>query len=137
MASVYPNYVAKAERKGRTRVEVDETICWLTGYSEQTLDAQIANGTDSATFFAADGQLRRIMSSPRSVLSRAVFDRPERCERFGTEPPVGAAREACRDSGRDCGRWVFGTCRSAVSGASRSRRDGGRARQRAAARNAG
>ncbi len=57
VASVYPNYVAKAERKGRTKGEVDEIICWLTGYSQHALDAQIANCTDFATFFAEAPQL--------------------------------------------------------------------------------
>lgn len=52
LASVYPHYVAKAEKKGRTREEVDEAIRWLTGYSQQELDAALENGTDFETFFA-------------------------------------------------------------------------------------
>lgn len=51
-ASVYPNYVAKAERKGRTKAEVDQIICWLTGYSQTELDAEIDKQTDFETFFA-------------------------------------------------------------------------------------
>ena len=51
-ASVYPHYVAKAEKKGRRRGEVDEIICWLTGYSTQELQAQLHAGTDFQTFFA-------------------------------------------------------------------------------------
>ncbi|HEY8571601.1 DUF2200 domain-containing protein [Phenylobacterium sp.] len=51
-ASVYPLYVAKAERKGRTKAEVDEIILWLTGFSQAELDAQIARKTDFETFFA-------------------------------------------------------------------------------------
>ena len=51
-ASVYPHYVAKAERKGRTKAEVDEIICWLTGYGQQELDGQIEALTDFETFFA-------------------------------------------------------------------------------------
>lgn len=51
-ASVYPLYVAKAERKGRTKAEVDEIILWLTGYSPAGFDAQIAERTDFETFFA-------------------------------------------------------------------------------------
>ena len=51
-ASVYPHYVAKAEKKGRRRGEVDEIICWLTGYSTQQLQAQLHAGADFATFFA-------------------------------------------------------------------------------------
>jgi hypothetical protein len=50
-ASVYPHYVAKAEKKGRTRVEVDEIIRWLTGYSEGQLDAVLAERTDFENFF--------------------------------------------------------------------------------------
>jgi hypothetical protein len=50
-ASVYPLYVAKAERKGRTKSEVNEVICWLTGYTEKGLEAQIERGTDFETFF--------------------------------------------------------------------------------------
>lgn len=51
-ASVYPLYVAKAEKKGRSRAEVDEIIRWLTGYTQKGLDAQIAKKTDFETFFA-------------------------------------------------------------------------------------
>ncbi len=50
-ASVYPHYVAKAERKGRTKAEVDEVIRWLTGYSRAELDAQIAAKTDLRGFY--------------------------------------------------------------------------------------
>ena len=45
-ASVYPDYVAKAEKKGRTKAEVDEIICWLTGYSQEALEAQLEKQTD-------------------------------------------------------------------------------------------
>ena len=51
-ASVYPAYVAKAERKGRTKAEVDRIITWLTGYGEAELRAQLDQGTDVETFFA-------------------------------------------------------------------------------------
>ena len=50
-ASVYPLYVAKAERKGRTKSEVDEIIRWLTGYSQEGLKAQLEKQTDLETFF--------------------------------------------------------------------------------------
>ncbi len=50
-ASVYPQYVAKAEKKGRTRAEVDEVIRWLTGYSQGQLEAEIERKTDVETFF--------------------------------------------------------------------------------------
>ena len=51
-ASVYPLYVQKAERKNRTKEEVDEIICWLTGYSPKELRRQIDLGSDFETFFA-------------------------------------------------------------------------------------
>jgi hypothetical protein len=51
-ASVYPLYVAKAERKGRTRAEVDEIILWLTGFTPEAFQAHLADKTDFETFFA-------------------------------------------------------------------------------------
>jgi hypothetical protein len=53
VASVYPLYLAKAHRKGRTTSEVDEVISWLTGYSQEELAAHLAAGTDFEAFFAA------------------------------------------------------------------------------------
>ena len=50
-ASVYPLYVAKAERKGRKKSEVDAVICWLTGYSQRELQGQLRKQTDFETFF--------------------------------------------------------------------------------------
>jgi hypothetical protein len=50
-ASVYPHYVKKAEAKGRTRQDVDEVICWLTGYSPRALEEQIEQKKDFETFF--------------------------------------------------------------------------------------
>jgi hypothetical protein len=50
-ASVYPYYVAKAEKKGRTKAEVDAIICWLTGYSQKELEGQLKKQTDFETFF--------------------------------------------------------------------------------------
>ena len=51
-ASVYPHYVAKAEKKGRTKAELHTIIHWLTGYDEQSLQQQIENRVDFQTFFA-------------------------------------------------------------------------------------
>lgn len=51
-SKVYPLYVQKAERKNRTKEEVDQLICWLTGYSEAELQQQIEGATDFETFFA-------------------------------------------------------------------------------------
>lgn len=56
-AKVYPMYVQKVERKGRTRAELDEVIHWLTGYDRSGLDAQIAKDADFAGFFADAPQL--------------------------------------------------------------------------------
>ncbi len=50
-ASVYPHYVRKAESKGRQRQELDDVICWLTGYTPEALAAQIARKADFETFF--------------------------------------------------------------------------------------
>lgn len=51
-AGVYPHYIQKAEKKGRTKAEVDIIICWLTGYTQQALQQQIDQRTDLETFFA-------------------------------------------------------------------------------------
>lgn len=51
-AGVYPHYIAKAEKKGRTKAEVDEIIFWLTGYNEKTLQQHIDQKTDFENFFA-------------------------------------------------------------------------------------
>lgn len=52
VASVYPLYVTKAEKKGRTKDEVDQVIRWLTGYSQKQLEAHLKKKTDFETFFA-------------------------------------------------------------------------------------
>ena len=51
-ASVYPLYVQKVEKKGRTKAELDEVICWLTGYTPKTLAEQVKRKTDLEAFFA-------------------------------------------------------------------------------------
>jgi hypothetical protein len=56
-AGVYPHYIAKAEKKGRTKSDVDEIICWLTGYDRKSLQQQIDSKADLETFF---GQAPRI-----------------------------------------------------------------------------
>jgi hypothetical protein len=53
VASVYPHYVAKAERKGRTRAEVDQVIEWLTGFDDTTLRRHLEGETTFEDFFAA------------------------------------------------------------------------------------
>lgn len=52
IAKVYPLYITKVERKGRRKTEVDEIICWLTGYSQEELEAEVEKKTDFETFFA-------------------------------------------------------------------------------------
>ncbi len=56
-ASVYPYYVAKAEKKGRTKAEVDAIICWLTGYTQRGLETQLKKETDFETFFQKAPQM--------------------------------------------------------------------------------
>jgi hypothetical protein len=68
VASVYPHYVAKAERKGRRRGEVDEIICWLTGYSTQELQAQLHGGADFETFFAEAPAMNPARSQIKGVI---------------------------------------------------------------------
>lgn len=67
-ASVYPHYVAKAEKKGRTKAEVDEIVRWLTGYSQGKLEAQLKNQTDFETFFAEAPRL-----NPSRTLIKGVI----------------------------------------------------------------
>jgi len=57
VASVYPHYIAKAEKKGRTKAEVDEIFRWLTGYSQTALESELAKGTNFEDFFAAAPKL--------------------------------------------------------------------------------
>ncbi len=67
-AGVYPHYIAKAEKKGRTKEEVDAIIMWLTGYSRSTYDKQIANKVDLETFFAEAPQLNPNVSKITGVI---------------------------------------------------------------------
>jgi hypothetical protein len=67
-ASVYPLYVAKAEKKGRTKAEVDQIIAWLTGYRGGELKAQLEKKTDFETFFAKAPRL----NPSRSLITGVV-----------------------------------------------------------------
>jgi len=67
-SGVYPLYVQKAEKKGRTKEEVDEIICWLTGYSQEELEGQIEKEVDFETFFAEAPQL-----NPNRALIKGVI----------------------------------------------------------------
>ena len=64
VASIYPHYVAKAEKKGRGKAEVDRIFRWLTGFRQEELDAHLASRTDLETFFA---------EAPRMNPSRALI----------------------------------------------------------------
>lgn len=65
---VYPEYIAKAERKGRTKAEVDEVICWLTGYSPEGLNEQLEKQTDMEHFYAKAPQMNPSRSQIRGVI---------------------------------------------------------------------
>ena len=67
-ASVYPLYVTKAEKKGRTKKEVDDIIRWLTGYSQKDLEAQLKKQTNFETFFAQAPQL----NSSRGLITGVI-----------------------------------------------------------------
>jgi len=65
---VYPLYVAKAQRKGRTQDEVSEVIRWLTGYSQSELEDRIANGSDLEAFFAQAPKMNPLRSLIKGVV---------------------------------------------------------------------
>ena len=67
-ARVYPLYIAKAERKGRTKAEVHAIIQWLTGYDEQALQRQIENKVDFETFFAMAPRIHPNVSKITGVI---------------------------------------------------------------------
>lgn len=68
VASVYPHYIAKAEKKGRTKAEVDEIIRWLTGHTQQSLDDELENKTSFEDFFARAPRL----NPARSLITGVV-----------------------------------------------------------------
>ena len=67
-ASVYPLYIQKAEKKGRTKAEVDAIIFWLTGYTKQTLQQHIDKKSDFETFFAQAPQMNPNVSKITGVI---------------------------------------------------------------------
>ncbi|MEK5440924.1 MULTISPECIES: DUF2200 domain-containing protein [unclassified Fredinandcohnia] len=67
-AGVYPHYITKAEKKGRTKQEVDEIICWLTGYSQEELEAHLENKTNFEDLFAEAPKL-----NPSRALIKGVI----------------------------------------------------------------
>ncbi len=76
-ASVYPLYVNKAEKKGRTKTEVDEIIRWLTGYSQKELEAQLEKKSDLETFFAEAPQLNPSRALIKGVICGVRLDEIE------------------------------------------------------------
>jgi len=67
-ASVYPHYIQKAEKKGRTKDEVDTIICWLTGYDQENLNHHIDNKTDFENFFTQAPQINPNVSKITGVI---------------------------------------------------------------------
>lgn len=67
-ASVYPHYITKAEKKGRTKTEVDQVIRWLTGYSQEEFEAQLEKETNLETFYAEAPQ----MNPSRSLIKGTI-----------------------------------------------------------------
>ena len=67
-ASIYPHYITKAEKKGRTKTEVDEIIRWLTGYSQDEFEAQLEKQTNLETFYAEAPQ----MNPSRSLIKGTI-----------------------------------------------------------------
>jgi hypothetical protein len=68
VANVYPHYIAKAERKGRTKAEVDEIIRWLTGFSQAEFEAELNNHTDFKTFFLTARKLNPLRTRITGVI---------------------------------------------------------------------
>src|SRR6478736_3202870 len=68
LASVYPHYILKAEKKGRSKEEVDEIICWLTGYNKKALQQQLDQKNDFETFFAQAPKLNPNVSKITGVI---------------------------------------------------------------------
>jgi hypothetical protein len=67
-SSVYPLYIKKAEKKGRTKEDVDTIICWLTGYHQQELQQQIEKDNDFETFFAEAPEINPNVSKITGVI---------------------------------------------------------------------
>jgi hypothetical protein len=67
-ASVYPLYIAKAEKKGRTKAEVDEVIRWLTGYTQKGLESQVGRKTSFAAFFDSAPKLNAARTQITGVI---------------------------------------------------------------------
>ena len=85
VAKVYPYYIAKAEKKGRTKAEVDAIICWLTGYSQRHLEQALKKQTDSETFFKEAPQPHPSRASIKGVICGVRIEEIQ-------EPTMGAKK---------------------------------------------
>jgi hypothetical protein len=77
VAKVYPAYIAKAERKGRTKAEIDQIIRWLTGHTQKTLDRELEANTSLEAFFADAPRMNPL----RSLITGVVWRHPRRDHR--------------------------------------------------------
>jgi hypothetical protein len=68
VASVYPYYVAKAEKKGRTKAEVDKIVCWLTGYTQKQFERHLEKRTDFETFFTRASKINPLRTLIKGVV---------------------------------------------------------------------
>src|ERR1043166_3284885 len=82
-ASVYPHYVAKAEKKGRTKSEVDAVICWLTDYNQRELEGQLKKQKDFETFFKEAPKLNPSRTLIKGVILRRSSGRHSRADNAG------------------------------------------------------
>ena len=87
-ASVYPLYVAKAEKKGRTKAEVDQIVLWLTGYSLEQFEAQLESRKDFETFFAEAPHLNPLRALIKGVIGEdlAAIVRSNQLRNFRRDP---------------------------------------------------
>ena len=108
VASVYPSYIAKAEKKGRTRAEVDEIFRWLIGHSQASLEAEFTKKTSFEDFFAHTPKMNPLITGVvcgvrvEEIHLRAEYD----CKRAGIaimlrRRQVRRGRQACA-RGREC-----------------------------------
>ena len=67
-AKVYPYYIAKAEKKGRTKAEVDEIICWLTGNTQEEFEKLLENHTDFETFYTKAPRMNPLRSQIKGIV---------------------------------------------------------------------
>lgn len=109
LAKVYPLLVQKAERKGRTREEVDEVTCWLTGYDADGLERQIAAGVDYETFFS---EAPRSTPTARSSPARsAAWTLPPSPTPWSRTPATSTSSSTSSPAGATWRRSCARSCR--------------------------